>query len=71
MTTAAVHGGAILRLPAVLEYVGIGRSTLYAMRQRGEFPAQVRLSPGCVGWLRRDVDAFIAERVRASREAAR
>jgi prophage regulatory protein len=57
----------IERLPQVLARVGIGRSTLYSMIQRGAFPAPLKLGTRAVGWLSTDVNAFIQTRDRAMR----
>ena len=55
----------ILRLPAVCECVGLGRSTLYRMMDRGEFPRPVKLGAKANGWRKSDVQAWIAARSEA------
>ncbi|TAM01409.1 MAG: AlpA family phage regulatory protein [Paraburkholderia sp.] len=40
----------ILRLPEVLEIVGIGRTSLYGMVKTGRFPAPLHLSERMRGW---------------------
>jgi prophage regulatory protein len=57
----------IERLPVVLRRIGVSRSTLYKLIQRGDFKAPVKLGPRSVGWLCTDTDDFIASRVLASR----
>jgi prophage regulatory protein len=57
----------LLRLPAVLTRVGWGRSTLYAKIKSGEFPSPIRLGPRSVAWPSFEVDAWIRERIAASR----
>ena len=52
----------LLRLPQVLALVGVGRSTLYAMVSRGDFPAQVRIGRRSVGWRRWQVYDWIRSR---------
>lgn len=52
----------ILRRPEVEARIGLGRSALYAMIQRGDFPAPVRLTGHAVGWRESEVDAWIASR---------
>lgn len=63
---------AILRMPDVMRTVGMSRPSLYRMMKAGTFPLQVRLSPGAVGWLRSEVEGWLAERAAArdSRQAA-
>lgn len=58
----------ILKLPQVVERTGLGRSMIYEMVKRGEFPAPVKLSVRSVGWLESAVDAWIESRPEA-REA--
>ena len=52
----------LLRLPQVLELVGSGRSTLYAMVDRGEFPPPVRIGVRAVAWRARDVYRWLESR---------
>lgn len=40
----------LLRLPAVIEVTGLGRSTIYAQIADGKFPAPVKLGVRAVGW---------------------
>jgi prophage regulatory protein len=41
---------------------GLSDPTLWRMRQRGELPEPVRLSPGRVGWRVDDIEHWIASR---------
>ena len=54
----------ILRLPAVLERVGIGKTGLYGLISRGEFPPPIKLSVRAVGWCEADVEQWINARPR-------
>lgn len=63
MTQATIE-----RLPTVLHRLGVSRSSLYKLIQRGDFKAPVKLGPRSVGWLSTDTDDFIAARVQASRK---
>lgn len=58
-------GPAILRMAEVTRTVGLARATVYRMMQRGEFPASVPLSGCAVGWLRSEIESWIASRVEA------
>jgi len=42
-----------LRLPAVKDISGLGKTTLYARIKAGEFPAPVKLGGRAVGWIER------------------
>jgi len=60
----------ILKQPQVSACSGIPRSTLYLKIARGEFPKPIKLGTRAVGWLASDVDAWVAERIKASRTPA-
>ena len=57
----------IRRLPDVVEMLGVSATTIWRMRRRGDFPEPVRVSPGCVGWLESDLEAWVAARAEAGR----
>lgn len=57
----------ILRLPAVLERTGLGRSTLFAKIAANDFPRQIKLGLRASGWIAEEVDAWIQQRKIASR----
>ncbi|OZB59013.1 MAG: hypothetical protein B7X39_13015 [Lysobacterales bacterium 14-68-21] len=56
---------AIIRRPELLATIGLSRPTVYRMMKAGTFPQQVRLGAAAVGWLRVEVEQWIAERARA------
>ena len=60
----------VLRLRAVLERVGIGKTAVYAAIKNGEFPAPIKLSARAVGWREADVEKWINERPRAVEASA-
>ena len=59
-----------LRLPAVMERTGYGRSTIYEMIGAGNCPAPVHLGPRAVAWLESEVDSWMQERIDARNLAA-
>lgn len=66
----------ILRLPAVKARTGLSRSTIYLRISEGSFPAPILLSDGrgagrAVGWIESEVNDWLAQRIEASRKAAR
>ena len=63
---ASAKGQRILRLPSVMDKTGLSRATVY--RRFGHI--RVQLGPNSAGWLESDIDAWISERVAASREGA-
>jgi prophage regulatory protein len=44
------------------ELLGLSEPTIWRMRQRGELPEPIRLSPGRVGWSEETIRQFIASR---------
>lgn len=58
----------ILRMRQVMARTGLARSTIYEHIRNKRFPNQVTLGPHSVGWVERDIDAWIAERIEASRQ---
>ena len=58
----------ILRLPNVTSMTGLSRSTIYLLISKGVFPKAINLNSRAVGWLESDVEAWLSERVHASRQ---
>lgn len=54
----------ILRLPEVLELVGISRATLHRWVKTGIFPQPLDLGPRSMGWPSTDYDDWIKSRRR-------
>jgi prophage regulatory protein len=63
-------GQRVLTLAEVVAKVGAGKSTIYAMISRGEFPAPIKLSIRKSGWILSEVDSWIDQQ-RAQRDAAK
>lgn len=57
-----------LRLPAVKQAVGYGRTAIYQKIQAGEFPAPIPLSDNgrAVAWDSEAIDAWIESRIKAA-----
>ena len=54
----------ILRRAEVLALLGVSGPTLWRWVRDGNFPSQIIMSPGSVGWLASDVENWIASRPR-------
>ena len=61
----------IIRLPAVKARTGLSRSTIYLLIAQDKFPKQISLGPRSVGWLENEIDDWLTQRIRQSREAAK
>lgn len=49
----------IIRPKELCEILGVSRTTLWRMQQRGELPKCIRISAGVVGWIETDIDDWI------------
>ena len=66
--SVALTGKRILRLPEVLEIVGVSRSTISRWVEKREFPAPIKLGGSnsrCVGWLSHEVYDWMDQRSEA------
>ena len=57
----------IIRLPQVKAFTGLGRTSIYAGMKDGTFPKSILLGAKSVGWVESEINAWIAERISASR----
>jgi prophage regulatory protein len=53
----------VLRLAQVMDFTGLGRSTIYKYIAEGKFPIPLQLSERCVGWLESEVQQWIQSRL--------
>lgn len=58
-----------MRRPEVQHATGLSRSSVYRLLEAKDFPAPIRLSLNMVAWLESEVQAWIEDRVAASRKA--
>ena len=52
----------ILKLKEVTNIVGLSRSSVYTLVQRGDFPQPIKISVRSSGWLRSEIDQWIERR---------
>ncbi len=57
----------LIRLREVMKITGFGRSQIYKLINIGEFPKQIQISQGSVAWLESELEAWMEERIRLSR----
>lgn len=60
----------ILRLPAVLNRIGISRSSFYVLIENGEFPKPINLGARSVGWLESDAEDWLSAKIQRSRSTS-
>ena len=53
----------ILRVDQVMARTALSRTTLWRLERRGAFPTRRQLSPGAVGWIEAEVEAWILGRL--------
>lgn len=58
----------LIRINAVLEISGLGRSTLYNQISKGIFPSQIKVGARCAAWLRSEVLELIQARIAGKTE---
>lgn len=64
-TAAAPPGERGLRLPEVVQRVGMSRAWIYDEIKAGRFPRPVKIGTRASAWLASEIDAFLASRVLA------
>lgn len=57
-----------LRLRQVEDKIGFGKSWIYRQIQLQQFPRSIRLNSRHVAWLESEVDAWIHQRIRLTRD---
>ena len=60
----------LLKIREVVSRTGVPISSIYWRITRGEFPRPVKLGERASAWVETDVDAWIAQRIAATKQAA-
>jgi len=60
----------LLRLQQVINRTGLGRSSIYAMASKGEFPKPIKIGVRSSAWLEDEVRDWIRDRILESRGIA-
>ena len=58
----------IIRLSSVIDQTGLSRSSIYKFIQDESFPKQIPLGERAVGWVKSEVDDWVAARIDKSRK---
>jgi prophage regulatory protein len=53
----------LIRLAEVRRRTGLSTSSIYLGMQRREFPQRVRICGSVIGWIEREIDEFILNRI--------
>jgi prophage regulatory protein len=57
----------LLRLPGVIQRVGLSRSTIYRLVRAGSFPEPITIAGRLRAWPESEIDQWIDERIASSR----
>ena len=55
----------LIRLPEVEDLSGVGRSTIYKLKNKGQFPQSVKIGPHAVRWYLDEILDYINTRPRS------
>lgn len=56
----------MLRLAQVLDATGLGKTKIYELQAKGDFPMRVKITSHSVGWVEEEVQAWLAQRIAVS-----
>jgi prophage regulatory protein len=56
-----------LRLPEVEQRIGLRHTQIHGLERKGLFPKRIKISQRASGWLEHEINAWIEQRVAASR----
>ncbi len=62
MNTETPENIRLVRLPELIELIGLGKTSIGVMVKSGEFPAPLQIGKRAVAWRLADVTAWIASR---------
>ncbi len=57
----------LLRIPQVMQQTGQKKTMLYELQKVGSFPMRIQITSNSVGWIEEEFNAWITERVAASK----
>ena len=60
----------IVRVGKAREKLGVSNTTLYELVKSGKLPTPIKIAPNCSGFLESDLDAYIENCAKESREQA-
>ncbi len=58
----------LIKLPEVMQYTSLSKSSIYAFISDGTFPKQISIGARSSAWLKSDVDNWIDKRVSESKK---
>ena len=64
------QANSLFRLPDVMRLTGLGRSSIYRLEAKGEFPKRVRLSKRATAWRESELLDWVNTRPRVNEHQA-
>lgn len=61
MSANQIQNQKLIRLPAVMEKVGLQKSAIYDLMKIGKFPRQKIIGSHAVAWVESEIDAWILD----------
>ncbi len=49
----------MIKLPAVMEATGYGRTTIYRLMEQGKFPQSIKIGARAVAWRESDIKEYL------------
>jgi prophage regulatory protein len=62
LATVGPLGERFLRIQEVMKKVGMGRATIYARVNSGQFPRPIKLSPRMARWRESEIEQWMSQR---------
>jgi prophage regulatory protein len=62
MSTEITISRRTMRIQMVSEKTGLAASSIWRLARQGQFPAPVKLSPGCTAWFEHEIEAWLDEK---------
>lgn len=53
----------ILRLPEVIEIIGLSKATIYLQMRNGTFPQSIHLGANSRGWVLSEINSWLDQRI--------
>ena len=57
----------MLRLPQVIDATGLGKTKIYELQGRGDFPMRIKITAHAVAWVEEEVQAWLVQRIERGR----
>jgi prophage regulatory protein len=62
------HLDSVIRRKQLLQLIGLSCATQWRLEKAGQFPARIKLGKGSVGWHLTEVEEWLRDRERVSRQ---